>query len=211
MKTILPKPLKAGDKIAILSPAGITKPQNVYRALPYLEEQGWKPYVCPNTFKRFGTFAGTPDQRYADLEEAFLDPETRAILCSRGGYGVVHLLERLSKLNLRKDPKWVVGYSDISALHALMASQGVASIHAPMAKHIADNKGDDVDTAALFSILKGEGQRYEAPSHEFNRTGEVAGTLYGGNLAVLTGLLGTKYDILRPDTVLFIEDVSEPI
>lgn len=211
MKTIIPRPLKPGDRIAILSPAGIIKPQNVYRALPYLEEQGWQPYVTPNTFKRYGTFAGTPEQRYSDLEKAFLDPDTRAILCSRGGYGVVHLLERLSKLNLRRDPKWVIGYSDISALHALMASQGIASIHSPMAKHIADQRGADIYTKALFDILRGKGSTFNAEPHPYNRHGLVSGTLYGGNLAVLTALIGTKYDILRPDTILFIEDVSEPI
>ncbi|MCH5245532.1 MAG: LD-carboxypeptidase [Muribaculaceae bacterium] len=211
MKTLIPKPLKTGDRIAVVSPAGIIKPQNVYRALPYMEEQGWQPYVTPNTFKRYGTFAGTPDQRYSDLEEAFLDPSTRAILCSRGGYGVVHLLERLSRLNLRRDPKWVIGYSDISALHGLMASQGIASIHSPMAKHIADQQGEDPYTKALFNILKGKGNISHTPSHPLNRPGSVSGTLYGGNLAVLTGLIGTKYDILRPNTILFIEDVSEPI
>lgn len=211
MKTIIPPPLKAGDRIAIVSPAGVTKPQNVYRALPYLAEQGWEPYVTPGTFKRLGTFAGTPDQRYSDLEQAFLDPSTRAILCSRGGYGVVHLLERLSRLDLRRDPKWVIGYSDISALHGLMASKGIASIHSPMAKHIADNRGADPDTKALFSFLKGEGNSYEVASHPFNRPGKVTGTLYGGNLAVLAGLVGTRYDILRPDTIMFIEDVAEPI
>lgn len=211
MKTIIPPPLKAGDRVAIVSPAGVTKPQNVYRALPYLEDEGWEPFVMPGTFKRMGTFAGTPEQRYSDLEQAFSDPSTRAILCSRGGYGVVHLLERLSKLDLRKDPKWVVGYSDISALHGLMASQGIASIHAPMAKHIADHRGEDEDTKALFSILKGTGNTYEIKSHPFNRQGTVTGTLYGGNLAVLAGLVNTPYDILRPDTVMFIEDVAEPI
>lgn len=211
MKTLIPAPLKEGDRIAILSPASITKPQNVYRALPYLRDQGWDPYVCDHTFSRCGSYSGTADERYSDLEKAFLDPSTRAILCSRGGYGVVHLLERLSALPLRKDPKWVVGYSDISALHGLMASKGIASVHSPMAKHIADHEGSDFYSQSLFSILRGERPRYQAEPHPFNRTGEATGTLLGGNLAVLTGLIGTPYDILRPDTIMFIEDVSEPI
>lgn len=211
MKTLIPAPLKEGDRIAILSPASITKPQNVYRALPYLRDQGWDPYVCDHTFSRCGSYSGTADERYADLEKAFLDPSTRAILCSRGGYGVVHLLERLSELPLRKDPKWVVGYSDISALHGLMASKGIASVHSPMAKHIADHEGNDFYSQSLFAILRGERPRYQADPHPFNRAGEATGTLLGGNLAVLTGLIGTPYDILRPDTIMFIEDVSEPI
>lgn len=211
MKTLIPQPLKKGDRIAVLSPAGITRPQNVYRSLPYLQERGWEPYVCPNAFQRHGTFSGTPEQRYSDLEQAFLDGSTRAILCSRGGYGVVHLLERLSRLPLRDDPKWVIGYSDISALHGLMASKGIASIHSPMAKHIADHEGADPYSRSLFDILDGNRPVYKVESHPYNRHGEVKGTLLGGNLAVLTGLIGTPYDILRPDTVMFIEDVSEPI
>ena len=152
-KIVFPKPLIEGDTIAILSPAGIINPDHVKNTIPVLEGQGWQVKVMPHTLGKWGNYSGTPAERLADLEDAFLDPEVRAILCSRGGYGVVHLMDSLNRLPIEKDPKWVIGYSDISALHALMSTKGIASIHASMTSHI--RKGaDDVDNKVLFHSLK---------------------------------------------------------
>lgn len=208
---LTPRPLRHGDKIAIVSPAGIIKPQIVYNCLPVLADQGWVPYVGENTFKRYATYAGTADERYSDLETALLDPDTRAILCSRGGYGAVHLLDRLNRLPLREDPKWIIGYSDISALHALMTAHGIKSIHAPMAKHISNFNGRDEHSQRLFSILSGNEPSFKAGGHRLNRSGEAEGKLVGGNLAVIAGLLSTPFDVIKPGRILFIEDIAEPI
>lgn len=208
---IIPPALKEGDKIAIVSPAGISRAQNVYNALPVLQELGWEPYTSKHAFGRHGTYSGTDEERYADLEEALLDPEVKAILCSRGGYGAVHLLERLDKLPLRENAKWIIGFSDISALHALMSRHGIASIHGPMARHIATHSGNDADSQALFGILQGKPQTFEIAPHPLNRPGETTAPLLGGNMAVLNGLIGTPFDMFKPGTILFIEDVSEPI
>lgn len=208
---IIPPALKEGDKIAIVSPAGISRAQNVYNALPVLQELGWEPYTSKHAFGRHGTYSGTDDERYADLEEALLDPEVKAILCSRGGYGAVHLLERLDKLPLRENAKWIIGFSDISALHALMSRHGIASIHGPMARHIATHSGNDADSQALFGILQGKPQTFEIAPHPLNRPGEATAPLLGGNMAVLNGLIGTPFDMFKPGIILFIEDVSEPI
>lgn len=210
-EVLIPPSLREGDKVVILSPSGIIKPQFVYNALPVLQAQGWEPYVMPHALGRSGTYSGTADERYSDLEAALTDPEVRAILCARGGYGAVHLLERLDKLPLRDDPKWIIGYSDISALHALMAKHGIASIHAPMAKHLATYEGNDDDAQALFEILSGRRMTYDIPPHPYNRFGEAEGRLCGGNLAVLAGLINTPFDLLQPDTIWFIEDISEPV
>ncbi|MDE5684886.1 MAG: LD-carboxypeptidase, partial [Muribaculaceae bacterium] len=115
---IFPEPLKKGDKIAICSPAGRIDPKKVDGAVRELARQGWEPVVMPHALGEYGSYSGTPDERYADMAAAFKDPEIRAILCSRGGYGVVHILDRLAELPLADDPKWVIGFSDISALHA---------------------------------------------------------------------------------------------
>ncbi|MDE6823135.1 MAG: LD-carboxypeptidase [Duncaniella sp.] len=211
LPVLTPRPLRRGDHIAIVSPAGIIKPQVVYNCLPILADRGWIPYVGLNTFNREGTYAGTDDERYEDLEAALLDPDTRAILCARGGYGAVHLLERLDKLPLRDDPKWVVGYSDISALHALMTRQGIKSIHAPMTKHIAENLGRDDDSLLLFSELEGATPDIEVEGHWLNRPGHAEGLLVGGNLAVISALVSTPFDVIRPGRILFIEDIAEPI
>lgn len=207
---IYPAPLQEGDKVAILSPAGPIDSAIVYNAALVLRDMGFDPIIYPHTFGKNGHFSGTTEERLADLTEAFGDPEIRAIFCSRGGYGVVHNLGSLGQLDLQKDPKWVIGFSDISALHALMASQGIASVHSSMAKQIALGLGN-ADNYELFSILRGHKPVYTFEPHPYNRSGEATGRLVGGNLAVLAGLINTPFDIFPRGSILFIEDVSEPI
>jgi len=209
-ETIYPAPLKPGDKIAILAPAGPIKSAPVDSAAEVLRSIGYEPVIYPHTFGEFGHFSGTHDERFADLASAFADPDVRAILCARGGYGVVHNLDKLAALPLSQDPKWVIGFSDISALHALMASKGIASIHSSMAKQIALGP-DDPDNATLFEILKGNFPTYTFEPCPYNHPGHAEGKLLGGNLAVIADLIATPFDIIQEGTILFIEDVSEPI
>lgn len=208
---IIPPALKPGDTVVFVSPAGTIKNQFVTDAAKVLERQGWKVKIARNALGKWRTFSGTPEARYTDLSSAILDPDVKAIFCSRGGYGVVHLLDRLDKLPLRANPKWIIGYSDISALHALMNKHGIASIHAPMAKHISTFSGKDEDSQSLFKILKGEMPEYHVKSNPLNRFGTVTGKLIGGNLAVIADLISTPFDVFKPRTILFIEDISEPI
>lgn len=205
-----PAPLKPGDKIAICSPAGPIAAENVEGAVKVLRAEGWEPVVMPHTLGKNGQYSGTDSERFEDLSLALLDPEIRAVICSRGGYGVVHLMDRLERLPLGDDPKWVVGFSDISALHAMLQHKGVASIHGSMTSHIKLGPENE-DNASLFSILRGERPAYTFPSHPYDRRGLATGTLLGGNLAVLAELINTPYDLLRPDTIMFIEDIAEPI
>lgn len=207
---LYPRALAPGDKISIVSPAGPVAPEKVEGARAVLEGLGYRVEVMPHALGRNGHFSGTADERYDDMAAALTDPDTRAVLCARGGYGVVHILDRLARLPLRDDPKWVIGYSDISAMHALMATNNIASIHAPMAGQIMLGT-DDPDTASLMSILAGETPCYTFPAHTYDRHGIATGRLLGGNLAVLAELISTPYDIIRPGTVLFIEDIAEPI
>lgn len=208
---IVPEPLKKGDRIAILSPAGIIKPEFVYQAMQVLQDEGYEPFVMPHALGRWRIYSGTAAERLSDLRQAILDPSVKAILCSRGGYGAVHLLEELDRLPLRDNPKWIIGYSDISALHALMHRHGIVSVHAPMAKHLATLKGRDDDARALFGLLSGEPQLYSIPPSPLNRPGTAVAPLVGGNLAVIADLVSTPFDTILPDTILFIEDIAEPI
>lgn len=205
-----PKKLERGDKIVIVSPASIPVPDDVQNAAKVLRAEGWEVEIAPHTLGKSGSYSGTIEERYSDLASALEDPRVRAILCSRGGYGAVHLLDRLNRLDLKDDPKWIIGFSDISALHALMVTNGIASIHASMAQHIAEGP-DDVDNAALFRILRGERPAFSFPGTANDRLGIVDGQLMGGNLAVIAELINTPYDIIKPDTILFIEEVEEPI
>lgn len=205
-----PEALRPGDKIAILSPAGPIARGPVDSAATVLRQQGYEVVIYPHTFGKNGHFSGTTEERFQDLKAALLDPEIRAILCARGGYGVVHNLDSLAALPLEDDPKWIIGFSDISALHALMASRGIASIHTSMAKQIAlgaDNKENKI----FFDILQGKMPVYRWPASPYDHPGHAEGKLLGGNLAVIADLISTPFDIIQPGTILFIEDVSEPI
>lgn len=207
---IYPQPLKKGDKIAILAPAGPVDSAMVLEAADTLRAMGFEPEVYPTCYTRHGHFSAPDAERLADLRRAFTDPSVRAILCARGGYGAALLLDSLADLPLRKDPKWVIGFSDISALHSLMASRGIASVHASMAKQMALGP-DDANNRRLIDILQGDFPTYTFPANPFNHLGTATGRLVGGNLAVIQALIATPYDIIRPGTILFIEDVSEPV
>lgn len=208
---IIPAPLEPGDKVVFASPSGTVKAENVEIAAEILREFGWEVEIAPHALGKYNTYSGTPEQRFADLRNALLDPQVKAIICSRGGYGAVHILDELDKLPLRENAKWIVGFSDISALHALMARHGIVSVHAPMAGHIAKHQGEDEDTQTLVSLLEGDMPWYLLDSHELNRNGTARGKLVGGNLAVIADLISTPYDVFEPGAILFIEDVAEPV
>ena len=207
---IYPRSLQPGDKVAILAPAGPIDSAIVLNAAEVIREIGYEPVIYPTCYSKHGYFSAPHSSRLADLRDAFADPDVRAILCARGGYGVALILDSIAALPIADDPKWVIGFSDISALHSLMASRNIASIHASMAKQVALGP-DDPDNAALFEILKGDFPTYTFDADPRNHYGQAEGKLVGGNLAVIQALVGTPYDIIQPGTVLFIEDVSEPI
>ena len=210
-RIIFPSPLTKGDKIAIISPASHILPEYVDGACRTITQLGFRPVVGAHCKGQRGGYSGSIEQRLADFNDALHNPEVKAILCSRGGYGVVHLLEYLSPDDIAENAKWLIGFSDISALHAAMAASGVASIHASMAKHLTKFGADNEATQALFGILQGQLPTYRIPAHPFNKPGTVTGTLTGGNMAVLCGLLDTEFDLLSRGDILFIEDVGEEV
>lgn len=209
-KATIPAPLRDGDRIAIVSPSGPVDSALVYAAADTLRGQGYRVDIFPSALGKCGQYAASDSARLADLSAALTDSTVRAILCSRGGYGAVHLLDSLSALPLERDPKWLIGFSDISALHALLASRGIASIHGNMCKHIALGP-DDEDNATFLAMLRGYRPAYEFAADSLNRCGQASGRLLGGNLAVIAELINTPYDVIQPGTILFIEDVEEPI
>ena len=214
---VFPDPLRKGDKIAIVSPASVVKEEYVKGACSLIRGKGYDPLIMPSTIgKTKGSYAADDENRLRDLLNALADPQVRAVLCARGGYGCVHLLEGISKSAIIDDPKWIIGFSDVSALLALWNKAGVGAIHGPMAKHLATELPDDLCTEALFNILEnGGGFDYMFPSSPMNNPGEAEGVLRGGNLAVLNNLAGTPWDTFdvkkEEDVILFFEDVSEPI
>lgn len=214
---IIPKSIKEGSKIAIISPASSVKDAVIDTAVVKLRERGYEPVVFPHAYgKKFGTHPASDEERAADLMNAFSDPEIDAILCTRGGYGTVRMLPMLNMDVIRQNPKWLIGYSDISDLHAYMHKAGVASIHGPMCGHLAKEADTIPPTEYLFKVLTDSlPLTYELPANKYNKPGHARGRLVGGNLLTINGLAETPYDIMNigeeEDVILFIEDVSEQI
>lgn len=223
-----PPPLSSGDKIAILSPASIVRPDYIDGAADFFRSEGFEPVIMPHAKgPSCGSYAASDDNRLADLTAAYADPSIRAILCSRGGYGCNHLISRIPPSLFIDNPKWLIGFSDISALHAaiLTAPSRIrhlpsahchmpVTLHSPMAKHLSTLPADHYCTRALMRILtEGLPIEYDLPSHPLNTPGFAEGRLVGGNLAVINGLADTPFDPLRipGPKILFIEDIAEQI
>ena len=214
-KLIIPPYLHEGDKVVIVSPSGKIDKSFLKGAVERLTSWGLHPVLSRHAGSSYGQYAGTISQRLEDLQAAMDDPDTRAILCSRGGYGAVHLVGKIDFCCFRKSPKWLIGFSDITVLHNLWQKEGFASLHAPMARHLTVEPEDDFSAQALRDILTGaivtpeRSFSYTCDTHKLNRHGTAEGTLRGGNFSVFNGLRGTPYDIPADGTVLFIEDVGE--
>jgi muramoyltetrapeptide carboxypeptidase len=177
-----------------------------------LESWGLRPEISENALCDAGRFSGSVEQRLSDLQKAFDDPEVRLVFCSRGGYGTVHLLEKLDFSGIRRNPKWVAGYSDITILHAALQSCGIASLHAPMAQHFSDEGAEDIVVRHTKNILEGNSVGYHIPVEDnfpLNRKGNATGQLFGGNLSVFCSLLGSGYAGIPRGGIFFIEDIGE--
>ena len=208
-----PPPLQFNDRAVILSPAGKIDGYVVRDAAAVLDSWGLRPEISENALCDTGRFSGSVAQRLSDLQKAFDDPDVRLVFCSRGGYGTAHLLGKLDFSGIKRNPKWVVGYSDITLLHAALQTYGIASLHGPMAQHFSDEGADDIAVRYTKSILAGQPVKYGIPVGEkdslLNRRGEATGRLFGGNLSVFCGILGSQYARIPRGGILFIEDIGE--
>jgi muramoyltetrapeptide carboxypeptidase len=208
---ILPPYLRPGDTIAIVCPAG------------YMPTE--KAQTCIDTFLAWGYkvrsgstlggpsanyFSGTDDQRLADLQQMMDDPAVNAILCGRGGYGLSRIIDRIDFSRFKKSPKWIIGYSDITVLHAhLETNFGIATLHAPMAGAFNEGGATTPYVQSLRQALAGEKIAWSCPPHPLNRPGQITARLTGGNLALLAHLTGTSSAITTTGRLLFLEDVGE--
>ena len=207
---IRPQPLRVGDKVAIVSPAGaLQQPEILRAAADTLTAWGLKPVIAPHAAACDGYFAGSVEERAADFLAMLRDDSIKAIFCSYGGYGCVHLLPCIDK-EIACHPKWIIGMSDCSALLAACVNSGIMSLHAVQCRHLA-HKGNDDSSEYLRKTLFGWLPHYSVPAHPLNKQGCAKGTIVGGNLSVLSALIGTPYDIFKPGRILFIEDINEPL
>ncbi len=206
---IIPPSLKANDRIRIVSPAGKINKQTVFPGIELLKEEGYEVILGKHVSGENFQFAGTDEQRLADLQEAFDDKGCKAIVCARGGYGAVRLLEKLDLTTFKKHPKWLVGFSDITVLHCLVQKVGVASIHGAMPGFYLKDGETTESFRRLLEVLKGEKHTVEIEPNQFSRNGNSTAQLVGGNLSIIYSLLGTPYEIDTDGKILFIEDLSE--
>ena len=176
-------------------------------SIKLLEEWGLKVVFGKNLFEEDNQFSGTVSQRSSDLQSMIDDDSIKAILCARGGYGTVQIIDKVDFSHLIKNPKWIVGYSDVTVLHSHLHQLGVASLHATMPINFEKNTPKALES--LKSALFGLGNLNETNHHHFNRFGKVEGEIVGGNLSILYSLLGSGSDINTDGKILFIEDLDE--
>lgn len=210
--SVMPTPLKTGDTIAVISPSSVPDSATVAKGCATLRSWGYVPVVGAHALSSYHGFAGTADERATDLLWALRNPSIKAIICSRGGDGAVQVLQRIPLKEFRNHPKWIMGFSDVTALHSAEVSAGVMSVHCSMCDGIAMRGERDSVNMILRKLLQGELPTYQAPAHPLNQQGEATGILVGGNFSVFCGLAGSEYDFLnRADEglILFIEDTDE--
>ena len=205
-----PDYLKAGDKVALISPSYFTPMENVEKTADVLRGWGLEPVIGPNVGKVVdGRYAGTVAERVGDIRWALKDPSIKAIICNRGGYGTIQLIDQLTLSELKASPKWLVGFSDISTLHGLLTRAGVMSIHGTMSSFLAKG-GTDATSTLMRDLLLGKVPRYEVPAHKQNIVGKASGTLVGGNICTFAPNLGSQADAtMGKDLILFVEEVEE--
>ncbi len=207
---ITPASLNKGDKIGIVAPARKIYMNEIEASIKVFERWGLEVELSKNLFAQHKQFAGTDVQRAEDLQYMMDNPDIKATVCARGGYGTVKTLKLLDFSKFVQNPKWIVGYSDITALHAhVNQNLGVKTIHGTMPFNFPKDATENEAVLTLKKSLFGEQNIYKIDSHGFNRSGEVKGELIGGNLSVLYSVAGTKYDIVTAGKILVLEDLDE--
>jgi len=209
VKKIKPPFLKSGDEVAIVSPSFAIESEKVESAVSLLEEWGLKLHVGKNALRQYGPFAGTDDERYEDLQEATNNKKIKAVFCSRGGYGILKIIDRIDFSSLQRYPKWYVGYSDITVLHTWLAEKyNIVSIHGEMPLNYYNPDKTPATMESLYKALF-EGCAPLEWSGEFMRALNAEGEITGGNLSLVYSLAGTAGELKTKKKILFIEDIGE--
>ena len=211
LECVAPAFLKPGDKVALISPSYSTPMENIEKAADVLRGWGLEPVIGSNVEKLDASkYAGTAAERAADIRWALRDPDIKAIICNRGGYGSIQVVDQLALQEFTEHPKWFVGFSDITTLHGMLSCAGVMSIHGTMSTFLASSGGTDQTSTLVRDLLMGNVPQYNVPAHSQNITGKASGTLVGGNICTFVPLLGTKADATaHSDIILFIEEIGE--
>lgn len=204
----IPSYLKPGDSVAIVATARKIDHKSVNQAKIVLESQGYIVSLGEHLFDSLNQFAGHEEARAADFQAALDDDQIKAILCARGGYGTIKMIDLLDWSAFQSRPKWIVGYSDPTVLHNFLSNQGVASIHGTMPINYTSNTESALKS--LFNALAGvPKENVKITCHVLNRAGSAEGQLVGGNLSMIYSTMGTPYQLKTKDKILFLEDLDE--
>jgi muramoyltetrapeptide carboxypeptidase len=204
---IAPKPIKKGDKIGVVSLASVLDEARVLRGKKILEETyGFEVILGDHALDQYHNFAGNDTARLADFQEMLDREEIKAIMAGRGGYGTSRIIEEVNWDSFKLNPKWIVGFSDITVAHLKLQSLGYQSIHGPMMVTM-DNEA--ASTESLINALSGSQLVYQERGHIDNRIGDAEGQIIGGNLCLLAHNIGSTADISFDRKILFLEDVGE--
>jgi muramoyltetrapeptide carboxypeptidase len=206
---MIPSFLRAGDNIHIVSPSGAIQPGFIDGATKLLSSWGLKVTEGKYARTEYGRFSGTKDERAADLQQALDDPNVKAILCSRGGYGLAQIIDKIDFSSFAKSPKWLIGFSDITILHNAITALGIASMHGIMTKYLTELPEESDQITSFKNLLFGAPSNFSIKPEAENRLGRAEGKLIGGNLSVMMGMRSTPFDLDFNNNILFIEDVGE--
>ena len=209
----IPPYLKKGNTIGLTCPAGYMAKEKAQTCINTLQQWGFEVMVGKTLGSDSSTyFSGTDEERLNEMQAMLDDNSIHAILCGRGGYGVSRIIDQLNFTRFKKNPKWIIGFSDITILHAhIYSNYKIASLHAPMAAAFNNGVADNEYIISLQKALLGKMSKYKCPAHSFNKQGTASGELVGGNLSLLTHVIGTPSDINTKNKLLFIEDIGEQI
>lgn len=210
-RKVVPPYLKRGDEIAIISPSSSIDEDKVNHAVNVFEDMGLKVRIGKNALKRSGPFAGTDEERLADLQEMTSRKNIKAVICSRGGYGLLRIIDRVDFSPLKTSPRWYLGFSDITILHLWLSEVcRIVSLHAEMPLNFSGQDYSEASVESLSSALFGESCNIRWDSPVVN-TEKIEGEFTGGNLSLLYSLTGTKAEPRTKGRILFIEDTGEQL
>lgn len=199
--------LNPGDKIAIVAPAKTIEEGCVLYAKQFLEEKGFTVVIGDHCLGTHHYFSGTSEERISDFQKAIDDPSVKAILCARGGYGCIQIVDDIDWSRLVNSPKWIIGFSDVTFFHSRLNLLGLKSIHGTMPLDFESNTSLALES--LIAGITGVDCSITIPSSQENKLGSGKGTLVGGNLSILYSLLGTNDQLDYSNSILFIEDLAE--
>lgn len=208
-RIITPPYLQKGDTVGIIAPARKVVPAETVPFKALMQREGFRVVETDNLYGSDRQFSGSVEERLCDIQQVFMDRELKAVFAVRGGYGTAQLLQGMDWELVRENPKWVVGFSDVTALHSSIG-KFMETLHGPMPfSMVMEEPQDDTSFGHLLEVLRGEKMNYSLDGHPLDHQGEARGRLTGGNLSVLYSLAGSRYEPEYEGSILFLEDLDE--